>query len=232
MSRLRQEVGGDRVVAICGGFELLSPQGAPASDYFPQNFKELYEVLDYDVVHLAPIEWRWLHEQAVEPPLRWKEETAQRSFEVVQINGVTLAFVFVPAIDGADMDAAAQQFLEQQVAAAKKAADILVGVSHLGSPYEERLARSHPDFFHILLGSGLGRSYDGVQRKQGETFWLRPYYKGAVVSRIDIKRVPEREPGSTSLGSWVMGVDFDFKVIPLYGDIPGSIQVLELMQNN
>lgn len=232
MARLRQEVGVDRVVAISGGFELLSPEGAPASDYFPEQFKELYGMLDYDVVHLAPMEWRWLQKRAVALPENWKEASERRSFEVLEVDGVTLAFVFVPAIDGPDMEAGAQQFVVEQVAEARRTADIIVGVSHLGSPYEERLLQSHPQLFHILLGSGAGRSNDGLQRRKGETLWLRPYYKGAVVSRIDIKRVPDREPEATSLGSWARGVDFDIDVIPLYDTIPGDTKALELMQNS
>ncbi len=232
MSRLRQEVGVDRVVAISGGFEFLSPEGAPASDYFPDKFKKLYELLDYDVVHLAPMEWRWLEKRAVALPENWKEASGRRSFEVLNIDGVTLAFVFVPAIEGPDAETAAQQFVVEQVAEARKTADVIVGISHLGYPYEERLLKSHPDLFHILLGSGAGRSNDGLQRRQGETLWLRPYYKGAVVSRIDIKRVPDRKPEATSLGSWVRGVDFDIDVIPLYDNIPGDTKAMELMQNN
>lgn len=232
MKRLRQEVGSDRVVAICGGFEFLSPEGAPASDYFPDKFKTLYQVLDYDVVHLAPVEWRWLQKKAVDLPEHWKEASGRRNFEMLNVDGVTLAFVFVPTIDGPDMETAAQQFVVEQVAEAKKTADVIVGISHLGSPYEERLLKAHPDLFHILLGSGAGRSNDGLQRRPGETLWLRPYYKGAVVSRIDIKRAPERRPDSNFPDSWTIGADYVVDVKPLYDDIPGSTQVLELMQNN
>ncbi len=229
METLTQQVGAERVITVGGGFELLSPEGDPASEYYPQRLEELYAVLGYDLGLIARIEADWLESKGLTLPPAWQTDSSEVTVRLVEKAGVRVAFVLLPLIMNSSEEPEMHRSMLEETQRVREQADVLVGVSLLGSLFESRLLQSHPDLFHILLGSGPGKGNVGTQKAPGETLWVRPYYKGAAVSRIDIKNLPN---GDAAQGPWSSGRDVESIIVPLYDDIASSITALELMRNN
>lgn len=226
---LTQQVGAERVITVGGGFELLSPEGAPASEYFPKRLEELYALLGYDLGLITRIEADWLERNGLTLPPAWHADSSEVTIRLVEKNGLKVAFVFLPLIMNSSEEPGMHRSMLEAVQQVKEQADLLVGVSLMGSLFESRLLQSFPDLFHILLGSGAGKGNVGTQNAPGETLWVRPYYKGAAVSRIDIENLPKADAAQ---GAWSAGRDVEVVIVPLYDDIASSTTALELMRNN
>ncbi len=229
METLTQQVGAERVLAVGGGFELLSSEGVPASDYYPKRLEELYALLHYDLGLVSPQEAQWLERNGLNLPPVWATESSDVTVRLVEKGGVRVAFVFLPLIHNSSEEPEMHRRMLEAVQQVKEQADLLVGVSLLGSLFESRLLQGYPDLFHILLGSGAGKGNVGTQNAPGQTLWVRPYYKGAAVSRIDVRNLPV---SAATQGAWTAGRDVEVVIVPLYDDIASSMKALELMQNN
>jgi hypothetical protein len=229
METLRRQVGAERVITVGGGFELLSPEGAPASEYYPKRLEELYALLGYDLGLITRIEADWLERNGLTLPPSWHADSSEVTVRLVEKDGAKVAFVFLPLIMNSSEEPEMHQRMLEAVQQVKEQADLLVGVSLMGSLFESRLLQSYPDLFHILLGSGPGKGNVGTQKEPGETLWVRPYYKGAAVSRIDIKNLPG---SGEAQGAWSTGRDVESIIVPLYDDVASSTTALELMRNN
>lgn len=229
METLTQQVGAERVLTVGGGFELLSPEGAPASEYFPKRLDELYTLLGYDLGLITRIEADWMEGKGLTLPPAWETDASEVTVRLVEKGGVRVAFVFLPLIMNSSEEPEMHQSMLEKTMQVKDQADLVVGVSLLGSLFESRLLQSYPDLFHILLGSGPGKGNVGTQKAPGETLWVRPYYKGAAVSRIDIKNLPKADAAQ---GAWSSGRDVESVIVPLYDDLASSTTALELMQND
>lgn len=229
MQTLTQQVGAERVITVGGGYELLSPEGDPASEYYPRRLEELYALLGYDLGLIARIEADWLKNKGLTLPPAWQTDTSEVTARLVEKAGVKVAFVFLPLIVNSSEEPEMHRRMLEKTMELKEQADLVVGVSLLGSLFESRLLQSYPDLFHILLGSGPGKGNVGTQKAPGETLWMRPYYKGAAVSRIDIMNLPK---GDATQGVWTVGRDVEPATVPLYDDVASSTTALELMRNN
>jgi len=195
-AQYRDTVPEDKLFILGGGNEFLPILPVDEPDKRETRFTaKVYALLDYDLGLLLPEEAARLQEAGADPMPAWRSITGRPEAMIVENGGVSLGVVVFPA--GGKILAEEGEAMMRSVAEAARElsvkADLVVGMSPWGEPYEKRFVEAYPDVLDVLLGSGFGAG-SGLRRVDGaRTLWIRPEFNGWSVMALTVNRLPDKD---------------------------------------
>ena len=212
-------------LVLTGPDEFAPDAGEDAAGRLAAMTRKAYGLLRVDDGYLSAAAAAWFRDHAGGTPKGFREvggEPATRLHRVAGGNGAerTVAVVFLPsqAKPWEDPTPAMAAQAVQAGLAARRQADLVIGVAGWGGTGEQRYLAELGQAFHILLGGGIGTGFDGVVDGMAPSLlWSRPDMQGRSVNVIDVLAWPEQDHGGalrTQPRHWIVGMDISVRQVP------------------
>ncbi len=208
---LADEIDRERTLLLAGPNELFAKRDASARPeaHRAPAFADAYAAMGYDAVYVTQDEALWLQQNAGRTPELFKSVDQKGLVETHDLDGVRVAVVAFPepVVGHNPTDAQTAWVVEtiKDLRAGEGAADLVVGVSPWGKLAEQQFLEAAAAAPDILLGGGPGPGHPEVLTRNGETLWVRSYYKGRALNLVRVFALPQA-------GQWQFGVDFTTEV--------------------
>ena len=217
----------DKVFVLAGGNEFLPilPVEEPSARE-TEFTARAYGLMEYDLICLTAEEAGRLEGSGAE----YLQDTLvfgkKPETRIITKGNVALGLVIFPDMGNpmAEPDKKAFDEVLATARALRGETDLVVGVSSLGEPLEQRFLEDYPGAVDVLLGSGFG-SGSGLSVRDSGTLWVRPEFNGWSVQAIRMLAAPK-----AGVAGWQEGENYDFESIRLDEGIGQNPAIAALMR--
>lgn len=185
-------------VIVSGGYE-FSPFGLER-DRHPSvisKLKRAYDLLGYDIALRAPSDAAVFEHASIEARPVWSGPFDEPQLVVRDVQDGSLAFVLFPDSGQPDpeIEKKTADFAESLRKNGKH--NLIIGISTWGANREQGFIDRHGAAFDIILGSGQGPGYAGLNLRDNSLLWVRAFTKGRSILSVTIPKLPA--PGTKIL---------------------------------
>lgn len=182
-------------------------------------------LIDYTAGTLTRAEAKALHDAGGPLPGGFAVAGPEPATTTLTVAGLAIGLVRFPDAPASrePMPAALAEATAKAAAALRSKVKLVVGLSGWGSRPEAAFLNDHPGAVDVLLGSGPGGGLTACTTGGGRTLWMRTFYQGKTVNRLDLFALPQ---GQNFV--WNPKEDFRSEIVSLDDQYPSAPDIAKL----